>query len=95
MPKNTSESVFGTRVKAARSARGMTMQDLADAAGLKFNQVISRIEMTGSASLPTATRIAKALGVSLDYLVGLSNSDEEVQRRVAILTQIEELKAQL
>ena len=64
---------LGNRIKKFRHARGWTMRDLA-----KLSRVdhawICRVE-TGersNISLEAATRVAQALGVSLDYLAGLT-----------------------
>jgi len=62
---------FGGRVQAARSARGLTQRALAEKAGTS-DKFLSRIE-TGHAmpSVLVASRIARALGVSLDELAAI------------------------
>ncbi len=69
---------FGKRVALKREERGWTTQDLVKETGISY-QSLWRIER-GQHKEPgvfTAARIAKALGVSLDYLAGLYANDEE------------------
>ena len=89
-----SKTVTATRMKVARTAAGLTQAAVAEKAGM-YTQQYNAIEAKGSGSLETFTKIADALGVSLDYLSGRTDGDDELQRRTAILAQIEELKAQL
>lgn len=61
----------GDRIKSAREARSLTQKDLGDRVGLNDKQ-IWRYENGLNAPVADAlTDIAKALEVSLDYLVGL------------------------
>ena len=61
---------IGTRVREARQKRGMSRADLARAAGLSGGAV-SRIESgERSPGAETLARLARALGVELDYLMG-------------------------
>jgi len=71
-------------VTRIREERGLTQQELAAKAGTTY-QTIWRIE-NGKHAEPgiyIARRIARALGVSLDFLVNLHGDDdeEEAQRR--------------
>ena len=62
----------GQRIKAAREAKGLTQSALADAADVRQGQ-ISKIENgDGSATIETVMRLAAALEVSVDFLVGHS-----------------------
>ncbi len=64
-------TLFGTRLREARKARGWTLAQLADAAGLHL-QSIARYECSPDRG-PTwdaACRLASALGVKLDWLAG-------------------------
>jgi len=80
--------LFGQRVARVRQERGFSVQDLATKAGTTY-QTIWRIE-TGAMKAPSivlARRIARALGVGVDYLIGMfeENDDEEApRRRVAV-----------
>jgi transcriptional regulator with XRE-family HTH domain len=71
---------FGVRVEKMRTRRGLTTQELAEQTGISY-QSLWRIER-GQHKEPgvfTAAKIARALGCSLDYLVGLyeENTDSE------------------
>lgn len=64
------------RMQALRKQRDLSLQDVADRAGLSKSH-IWELEQ-GRAKNPTiesAVNIAAALGVSLDYLTGLGNSE--------------------
>ena len=62
--------ILARRVVAARTRHGLTQAALAEAVDVT-NETISRIERGRfEPSLTTACRLAKALGVSLDYLAG-------------------------
>jgi transcriptional regulator with XRE-family HTH domain len=70
--------IFGRRVTKIRKERGLTQQELAAKAGTSY-QTIWRIE-NGKHAEPgiyIARGIARALGVSLDYLVNLHGEDDE------------------
>ena len=63
---------FGARVERMRTRRGLSTQELAERAKITY-QSLWRIER-GQHKEPgifTAAKIARALGCSLDYLVGL------------------------
>lgn len=68
---------FSTRLKQAREKAGLTQAQLAQAVKVS-TQSISAYEKVGvkgkTPSLDTAAAIARELGVSLDYLSGLSDS---------------------
>lgn len=70
---------IGIRLTALREARDLTLQDVANRAGLSKTRVWE-IEQ-GRAKNPTidtAIRLAKALGVSLDDLTGIASSDVQL-----------------
>ena len=70
--------IFGQRVTRMREKRGMTQQELAAKAQTTY-QTIWRIE-NGKHAEPgiyIAARIARALGVSLDYLCGVYEDEAE------------------
>jgi transcriptional regulator with XRE-family HTH domain len=74
---------FGKRVAMMRERRRLTTQELADQTGISY-QSLWRIErgQHKDPGLFTAARIARVLGVSLDYLAGLYE-DEESERFTA------------
>jgi transcriptional regulator with XRE-family HTH domain len=63
---------FGRALKASREARGLTQRELAEAARIA-DKYLSRIELgMATPSVYVASRLAQALGVSLDGLVAAS-----------------------
>ena len=70
-------SLFGKRLRLAREQRGMTQEDLATKSGVPA-VMISHFE-TGvrqNASADTLVKLADALHVTVDYLLGRSDSME-------------------
>ena len=60
---------FGRAIKSAREARGLTQREVAEAAHIA-DKYLSRIELgLATPSVYVASRLARALGVSLDALV--------------------------
>jgi putative transcriptional regulator len=69
----------GGRLKEARLAKGLTQDDLAKLINVNVNQV-SRWELgKNEPSLEVSAKLAKELGVTLDYFVGLV---QEPQQRI-------------
>jgi transcriptional regulator with XRE-family HTH domain len=77
MPRQKeSPSVFGTRMIAARKARGITQTQLAHAIG-STQRAISYYEAEGgNPPMEVAAKIAKALGTTADDLLGLLDTAE-------------------
>jgi transcriptional regulator with XRE-family HTH domain len=69
---------FGKRVALMRERRRLSTQELADKTGISY-QSLWRIErgQHKDPGLFTAARIARELGVSLDYLAGLYEGDDK------------------
>jgi transcriptional regulator with XRE-family HTH domain len=69
---------LGKRVEKMRTRRRWELQDLATATGVSY-QSLWRIErgQQGEPGAFTLAKIAKALGCSVDYLVGLYEDDPE------------------
>lgn len=63
----------GDRLKSAREARQLTQKDLGDRVGINDKQIWRYENGLNSPNADTLTDLAKALEVSLDYLVGLSD----------------------
>jgi len=63
--------MLAKRVKEYRRQKGLTQQKLAEKTGLSFN-TITKIEqgIGDSPTLKTLVKLADALGVSIDELVG-------------------------
>ena len=85
IPDESNEPLFkGERLRAAREAAGLTIKELATAAGATSHEEIKRIEQGKSApSLDSAVRMASALNASLDVLTGL-REDRAVQLQCAV-----------
>lgn len=78
----TGVAAFGERVRALRQRRGLTLDALAGMAGVS-RASLSNIERgEHSPSLTAATRVARALGVSLAQLL-----DDDDRRPVALLAR--------
>ena len=72
--------MIGDRLAAARRRRGLTQADLAEALGGRYNQqMISHVERGRSSLLTEGLAVAaEVLGVSADYLLGLTDDDGSV-----------------
>ena len=68
--------IFGRRVRRIREERRLSQQELAAKAGTSY-QTIWRIEAGKHAEpgIYIARAIARALGVTLDYLVGMHEDE--------------------
>lgn len=79
--KNSKKKVdptFGRRLRALREARGWSQAKLGETAGGVRYQYIARLERAESeAGWEMATRLADALGVSLDELRGVESNPDE------------------
>lgn len=62
---NDLAAAFSASLCAARKRQGLTIRQVAGRAGLSVSGV-SRAEVTGGATLDTAVRLCRALGLSLD-----------------------------
>lgn len=75
---------IGDRLKRQRVRRGYSQTELARLSGVK-QSLISRIE-NGSRDNPSADvlrGLAKALGCTTDYLVGMYENEEDAKRSPA------------
>jgi transcriptional regulator with XRE-family HTH domain len=75
---------LGKRVEKMRTRRRWEVQDLATASGVSY-QSVWRIErgQQGEPGAFTLGKIAKALGSSVDYLIGLYEEDKDSERKPA------------
>lgn len=87
---------FGRRLKVVRETRGLSQSELSEKAGVPA-LMISHFE-TGtrpSASAATLVKLANALEISIDYLVGRSDDSTAVGGRVgAVLRSLGENASQ-
>lgn len=69
---------IGKRIQQRREQLGLTQEELADASGLR-QSIISRLERgtRKNPSADTVRRLARALGVTADWLIGMYEPDEE------------------
>jgi transcriptional regulator with XRE-family HTH domain len=63
---------LGLKIKVARTAKGLTQQDLADKIN-KTRPLISHIEQTGKVNFHTLSRICKALQIDMSNLENMVN----------------------
>ena len=93
-PENRTRLEVGKRIKAIRQARGMTVQQLATAAGMSPGY-LSEVERGLSAiSFEKLVRIAEKLHVTTDFLNDGDGSPEEsdsIRIPVALSTAAEQL----
>ena len=71
---------MGQRIKRLRDRKGLSLRQLSALASVERG-LLSRIErgQRPQVSVPVAMRLARALGVSLDYLVGMYADDEAAE----------------
>jgi transcriptional regulator with XRE-family HTH domain len=75
-PPAAPSAIFPDRLKAARVLRGLNQEELAERSGLQ-DSAISHFETGGrKPSFDNLKRLADALGVSTDYLLGRTNDPE-------------------
>jgi transcriptional regulator with XRE-family HTH domain len=68
---------LGQRIKMLREKRGLGVRELARKADVKHT-TLSQLErgIRADVTTETAKRIARALGVSVDYLIGMYEDDQ-------------------
>jgi transcriptional regulator with XRE-family HTH domain len=74
MPKSSEDSKFPLRLKNAREIRTLTQSDLASRAGLQPSAVSHFESGTRKPSFANLRRLADALNVSTDYLLGRADA---------------------
>ena len=85
--------MLGKRLAAARKRAGIPQVELAVALGERYNQsMISNVETGRSALLfDGATKAARELGVSLDYLAGLTDDPTPSAKLAEVAAKVREL----
>jgi transcriptional regulator with XRE-family HTH domain len=73
---------FGERIAVLRRRQGMTQKELGEESQVHWN-TIARLERGKLTDLPgkSVARIAKALGTTADYLLGLTEQEEPYRER--------------
>ena len=71
MEESSSESVFGARLREARERQGFSQAQLADRAEMQPSAIAHFEARRRKPSFENVRRLATALGVSSDYLLGV------------------------
>lgn len=71
MDESSSEAVFGTRLREARERQGLSQAQLADRAEMQPSAIAHFEANRRKPSFENVRRLAKALSVSSDYLLGV------------------------
>lgn len=69
-------SLNAERLKQARNKLGISLDELADRTGLHRSQLYRYERGNNDPTSSTLTALARELGVSIDYLVGLSDEPQ-------------------
>ena len=77
------EQTYGARLKALREARGLTVEELAETAGLDESYVWSVEESALEPGMGHTARLADALGVEPEVLAGLAPLAAVARERAA------------
>ena len=90
-------NVIGERIRKARKAAGLLQVDLAVAMGDRYDPgTISRVEAgKSSLRLDGLARAARELGVSTDYLLGLTDDPMPYAKMATRLAELDTLKHEL
>lgn len=87
--------IFAERVKAARTLRGWSQAELAEASKLQVSAVSHFETGTRSPSFDNLRKIADALQVTTDYLIGRSDAPNlSTQTAASLFRKAEKLTAQ-
>ncbi len=88
--------ILGNRIRQERQKRGITQEQLAEMVDISTN-FMSLIENGRNMSVETLVKIAKALGVTIDYLLNdimeLKNDriTEQILQNVSVLSDDEKI----
>ena len=76
---------IGQRIKKMRDRKGLSLRQLSELSGVERG-LISKLErgQRPQVSLQVAMRIAKALGVTLDYLAGMYDDENDEQEPASV-----------
>jgi transcriptional regulator with XRE-family HTH domain len=92
-PKTTPEETFGRRLARLRKARGFTQTELGQIVGLSQRMMTHYERQTSWPPGNLLPRLADALGVSLDELVGLRpTKDAPTPRRSRLWRKLREIE---
>ncbi len=71
--------ILGARIKAERKRRGLTLEALAEKAGISRNYLWELEAGRKAPALGTLRELGAALNVSIDYLLGVSSERRALQ----------------
>lgn len=74
MSESSSETLFTTRLREARDVRGWSQAELAQRADMQPSAIAHFEAARRKPSFDNVRRLAKALGVSTDYLMGVETA---------------------
>jgi len=75
------------RLKAAREAAGLSQSELAEKMGVDRNLIFMAENNRQPLAIKHLVTVCSALGVSADYLLGISDNDAIRQQAVALVRQ--------
>lgn len=75
----TTENIFGRRLRAARNERGLEQQQLAERAGLPPSSISHFEKGARKPSFDNLRNLAKSLDVTTDYLLGRVDTMDRVE----------------
>ncbi len=84
------DSFFAERVKLVRTNKGLTQEDIANALKIGRSTFCQYEKGTRKPDLPTIIKISEYLGISADYLLGISDdpNGKITHQRVSMYHQI-------
>lgn len=77
---------IGDIVLAERKQKGLTQEQLAEKCGLS-NQTIANIEQGRNCKIESFVAVIKSLGLSADFILGISNAENELEIKCRHLSQ--------
>ena len=80
-------TMIGTRIQNHRTQIGFTCEQLAEESGLSVQSIVKIESGTRNFRIISLVSICKALGLSTDYLLGLSDSKGEKEQLKAIVSK--------
>jgi len=75
------KSDFGNRLKEARRSKGLTQYELADLSGISQRMIVHYETVVKMPPVEKVKRIAEALGISSDELLGMPTPTKEQKKR--------------
>lgn len=89
------QGLIGARLKHVRSARGITQEDFASRLGVAYQQIWRWESGKNDPSGEMIVRMARELGVTADYLLGLTDDEAGVFTEEALSAKERQLIAEI